>query len=219
MVVDVVGDSIYVQAVLPDGTVFDAFSIVKNTPTEVEATDLRAVPTPEGVRLSWRSSSGSAFNVYRGPDPSTADQRLNSEGPITGGPEFSYLDRSVDAGRVYYYRLSQLDTAGQERTLAVVEAVTTGAPRFAVKEPRPNPFDRETELSFTIPRSSTVRISITDVAGRKVRALAAREFPAGPNALRWDGTNDRGLPAASGIYFADIRYGGRVLRTRLTLLR
>ena len=36
MAIDVVGDSLYARAVLPDGRVFDSFSIVKNVPTVVE---------------------------------------------------------------------------------------------------------------------------------------------------------------------------------------
>jgi flagellar hook assembly protein FlgD len=46
-----------------------------------------------------------------------------------------------------------------------------------------------------------VQIGIYDVAGRKVRNLADRLFPAGEQVLRWDGTDDAGAKVARGVYF------------------
>jgi hypothetical protein len=46
-----------------------------------------------------------------------------------------------------------------------------------------------------------VRVNIYDVAGRKVRTLADRVFPAGEQELRWDGTDDAGDRVGRGVYF------------------
>jgi flagellar hook assembly protein FlgD len=52
-----------------------------------------------------------------------------------------------------------------------------------------------------IPQAGRVQINIYDVAGRRVRALADRVFPAGEQELRWDGTDDAGNKVGRGVYF------------------
>ena len=221
--VDVVGDSVYVQAVLPDGTVFDSFSIKKSITTAVEVADLSAAPETEGIRVRWRttgSSHAQGFYLYRGVSESSATERINSEGPIVGGPEYSNLDRSVQPGHTYVYKLGALDASGRMEFLGVVRA-TAGAPlRLSARVPKPNPFDREAELSFALPRASSVRLMISDVTGRRVRRLIAGNYlPAGDHQARWDGKDERGRRVASGVYFATLEAGGHVVRTRLALLR
>ena len=46
-----------------------------------------------------------------------------------------------------------------------------------------------------------VQVNIYDVAGRKVRTLADRVFPAGEAKLVWDGTDDGGAKVGRGVYF------------------
>ena len=57
-------------------------------------------------------------------------------------------------------------------------------------------------LRFGLRMSDRVEIRIYDVAGRRVRTLADRNFPAGEHTLTWDGTDDRGGPLPRGVYFA-----------------
>jgi hypothetical protein len=52
-----------------------------------------------------------------------------------------------------------------------------------------------------IAHAGRVKVSIYDVAGRKVRILADRFFPAGEQELRWDGTDDAGNKVGRGVYF------------------
>jgi hypothetical protein len=46
-----------------------------------------------------------------------------------------------------------------------------------------------------------LQILIYDVAGRRVRTLADRVFPAGEQVLQWDGTDDAGAKVGRGVYF------------------
>jgi hypothetical protein len=52
-----------------------------------------------------------------------------------------------------------------------------------------------------IAHAGRVQVSIYDVAGRRVRTLADRVFPAGEQELRWDGTDDAGNKIGRGVYF------------------
>jgi hypothetical protein len=52
-----------------------------------------------------------------------------------------------------------------------------------------------------LPHAGRIQVNIYDVAGRKVRTLADRVFPAGEAKLEWDGTSDAGERVGRGVYF------------------
>ena len=56
-------------------------------------------------------------------------------------------------------------------------------------------------VQFGVAKAGRVQVRIFDVAGRKVRNLADRVFPAGEHTLQWDGTDDAGAKVARGVYF------------------
>jgi calcineurin-like phosphoesterase family protein/flagellar hook capping protein FlgD len=222
LAVDVVGDSVSVQAVLPNGTVFDSFTIVKSIATAVEVVNFTASSEKEGIRLRWRATGTSdarGFNLYRGISEASATQRINGSAPIMGGPDYSFLDRDVQPDRAYSYKIAALDDSGHETWLGTAQAIAGGPVLLSVRRPRPNPFDRQAELTFTLPRAARVHLTINDVRGRRVRELLSQNLPAGEHGARWDGRDDRGRRAASGIYFATLDAGGIVIKSRLALLR
>ena len=72
----------------------------------------------------------------------------------------------------------------------------------------PNPFNPVTTISFSLPRSENISISVYDLLGRRVRNLIQdKTYLAGVHQLAWDGKNDPGEKVASGVYF--IRFIGR----------
>jgi hypothetical protein len=220
--VDVVGDSLYVQAVEPDGTVFDSFSVVKSFTTGVLVVDFIASGEDGGIRLRWRASGagpGQTFRLYRGVTESTATERLNGGEPVPGGPEYSYLDSAAEPGRTYTYRIAARDAEGHETWVASTQGTARGPIRLSMGRPRPNPFDRRTEVAFTLPGASGVRVTITDVHGRRVRGLVSGVLDAGAHAASWDGRDDAGRKVAAGIYFITLEAGTDAIRSRLVLLR
>jgi len=95
-----------------------------------------------------------------------------------------------------------------------------GVPRaYSLAQNRPNPFNPSTEISFGLPRPSHVSLRVYSVAGRLVRMLVDGDLPAGYHGARWDGRNDQGGSAASGIYFYELRAGFFSDRRRMALLR
>jgi len=205
---------------MPDGTVIDSFSIVKSGVTAVQVASFTAAAEVGGIRLRWQSlgSGGEMFRIYRGPSAAAATERVGEE-PITGGTDHTFLDTRVEPGVTYGYRIAVLDAAGHESWVASASATAAGAPRLVLRPARPNPFDRETRMAFTLPRAGAVRLTVTDVHGRSVRTLLAGALEAGEHQIPWDGRDDRGKKAATGIYFATLDHSGVVLRTRIALLR
>ena len=78
----------------------------------------------------------------------------------------------------------------------------------------PNPFNPTTVISYQLPATSNVDLTVFDVLGREVRTLVNEEKPAGYYTVRFDGT---GL--ASGAYFYRLRAGNFVQTRKLTMVR
>jgi len=73
--------------------------------------------------------------------------------------------------------------------------------QFAVNQNYPNPFNPTTEISFSLPASSKVEISIYNLLGQSVRTVIDEQMPAGNHTVTWDGRNSSGGTVASGVYF------------------
>jgi hypothetical protein len=71
----------------------------------------------------------------------------------------------------------------------------------------PNPFNPETTIAFEAPEASQVSLRIYDLQGRLIRNLFDGKIAAGRQQMVWDGANDSGAKAASGIYFYVLRAG------------
>ena len=90
---------------------------------------------------------------------------------------------------------------------------------FALRGAAPNPFNPSTTIAFDLPRAADVRLAVYDLAGRLVRTLAAGRMPAGAHRVVWNGRDDRGGTAASGMYLYRLRAGEFDETRRMTLLK
>jgi len=80
----------------------------------------------------------------------------------------------------------------------------------------PNPFNPATTVSWSLPVSGFVELSIYDALGRKTAQLARGRFTAGMHQRVWDAT---GQP--SGVYFCRLKQGARppVIWGKMLLLK
>jgi hypothetical protein len=83
----------------------------------------------------------------------------------------------------------------------------------------PNPFTRSTSLALVLPEPAHVDLTVYDVSGRLVRTLLSGPVSAGVREVHWDGRDDVGRPAATGIYFCAAEVGDWREVRKLILLR
>ena len=83
----------------------------------------------------------------------------------------------------------------------------------------PNPFNPRTEVRFELAENTRVRVDVHDVRGRLIRTLIDESRPAGPHAVTWDGTDNRGSSVASGTYYLRFVAGDRVDTRKVALLK
>ncbi len=95
--------------------------------------------------------------------------------------------------------------------------------QFLLEQNYPNPFNGNTIIRYSLPVDSQVRIRIFSPLGQLVATIADEMRPAGLHYGAWNAKNDRGEPAASGMYFCRmeaITSHGPVIQTkRIVLLR
>lgn len=75
---------------------------------------------------------------------------------------------------------------------------------FVLNQNHPNPFNPVTSISFGLPESAKVIMTIYSVTGQKVKTLFDGQLSAGYHQLQWDGTDPNGNKVTSGVYLYHI---------------
>lgn len=83
----------------------------------------------------------------------------------------------------------------------------------------PNPFNPQTTLRYGLAAAGPARLEIVDVRGGRVRTLLDGAQAAGDHVAVWDGRDDRGRAAPSGVYFCRLVAGGEARQQKLQLVR
>jgi hypothetical protein len=91
--------------------------------------------------------------------------------------------------------------------------------RFELSQNYPNPFNPETKIDFAVPNSAEVHLAIYNLKGELIRTLLAGQVSPGHYTVLWDGHNQTGEVASSGVYIYKIRIGEWQATKKLTLLK
>ena len=74
----------------------------------------------------------------------------------------------------------------------------------------PNPFNPYINISYSLPKTEQIELSIINLLGQKIKTLTNTTQNAGEYNFTWDGKDINGSTMNSGIYFAVIsRESGR----------
>ncbi len=91
---------------------------------------------------------------------------------------------------------------------------------FILGNNSPNPFNPQTTIFFNLPQETVARLRVYDMSGRLVRTLLNNGMaPKGRNEVVWNGRDDSGQPAASGIYFYRLEIDGYTETKRMALVK
>jgi len=191
----------------------------RGAPVRIRGVSLDAASARAGTRLE---SAIDALGI--------AHVMLYETGPIPL-PAHSYrilvlLERTpsgAGSGTVRIQALRAGTSEGAEAAISTfnpsvqVDPAVVAAP--ALLGARPNPSAGQIEIGFVLPADARVSLRVYDVAGRLVRSLLDGPMPAGVHRTRWDGADDRGRGARSGVYFTKLKVGSTIRSERIMLLR
>ena len=165
---------------------------------------LTATATDRAAEIAWAASAESKSDGYL-IDRSAAGgafERL-TQSILPPSSSMRFVDEGLAAETEYAYRVLAV-WAGIESSMGEVSVRTLPASSgtiTALLPSRPNPFSDQTQIGFVLAAPSYAKLSIYDVAGRRVRTLADGIHPAGERHLIWEGRTDHGVNVTSGVYF------------------
>lgn len=113
-------------------------------------------------------------------------------------------------------------TAGEAMIRAIVytgsstENEEVPALQFATSN-YPNPFNPETNISYSIPQSGVASVKVYNLKGQQIRTLVNGEVAAGTHTVVWNGTDDKGKAVSSGVYFYRVENAGKVITKKMLL--
>ena len=81
----------------------------------------------------------------------------------------------------------------------------------------PEPFNPETTIEYALPADARVRLEVFNVLGQRMRVLVDEVQSAGFQKAVWEGKDEFGNEAASGVYFIQLTVGSEKLVGKMTL--
>jgi hypothetical protein len=90
---------------------------------------------------------------------------------------------------------------------------------FGMMQNYPNPFNPETKISFNVNRKADISLEIYNLKGQKIRTLLDVSLAKGQHQIIWDGKDDKGLNAGSGVYIYKMKSGSHSEIKKMILLK
>jgi hypothetical protein len=124
----------------------------------------------------------------------------------------------VIAGRTHSFGPGDADALlirlAAETPSAVAHNPATGPAHYQLSQNYPNPFNPVTTISFTLPRTSDVKLTIYDLLGREVATLVSGIYAAGKHRVQWHAGN-----VANGLYLYRLETEDYSAAKRLLLVK
>ena len=187
------------------------------------------------ISISWSAAAtnGSAIERYEVDE----QEGITWLGWTSTGTSTSYTKTSASASRAYTFRVRARNGVGYGSEVEVTSPVpgpggNAGPSKLAVAGlasvpdsvlaaiPAPNPFNPSTTLHFQLPEAGPVWLTIHNTSGQIVTTLLhGADLAAGIHSRVWDAHDDRGRPAASGLYLYRLSAGPSIFVGKVVLLR
>jgi Tol biopolymer transport system component len=169
---------------------------------------------PGQFGTGWLAEQIHVFNTATGASAPLIPDSENEIGDACWSPDgksFCYILKKPTGAKLF---IKDIDTGSP--SLAVASGKPAG---FDLKSNYPNPFNPSTTISFTLPASGPVSLSISDITGRKVRDLVSGPLSAGSHSVVWDGRDASGKAVSSGVYISRLTRGGNAVSRRMVLMK
>ncbi len=133
------------------------------------------------------------FNYY------VIDKRTERAIPITASSVYEFTMNKNESRRNF-----RLITGNGSFIEQNTDGIPLIPPDYALMQNYPNPFNPVTQIRYSIGNSGHVSLNIYNVLGQRVRTLHNAHQSIGTYSVEWDGKNDRGITASTGVYFYTI---------------
>jgi len=94
-----------------------------------------------------------------------------------------------------------------------------GETGFSLSLNYPNPFNPSTIISYQLPESDKVELTVFNISGQHITTLVNKEQTSGNYRVQWDGRDDKGVIVSSGVYIYRLKAGSFIKTRKMMLLR
>lgn len=206
--------------------VLKSATLTQVAPMPVELTSFTASVTGNSVVLNWQTSTelnNRGFEVERALnvnviDGKTEGLQFNTIGFVKGqgtsnfSKSYNFTDQLTSFGN-YIYRLKQIDLNGAFEYSPNVNVTAGVKPStYSLMQNYPNPFNPSTIISFEVPKTSKIKLTVYNMLGQQVAILADGIFGEGVYQRTFDAA---GL--SSGVYIYELQSDNFQLRKKMIL--
>jgi len=90
---------------------------------------------------------------------------------------------------------------------------------FHLDQNYPNPFNPQTTIRFNLNRAEEVSLNIYDIQGKKIQNLIRGRYTSGIHRVIWDGRDEVGNKASSGVYLYVLQTQEEILTRKMIMVR
>lgn len=210
----------------------------------VQLSSFKVEKVKNGNRIIWTTESevnNFGFNLFRyvDNDSITPDfslyEKINQKlipgrGNSSTRSQYEFMNMDELNGGYVWYMLQDQSYNGIKKNHGpvVCSLQENFTPvNFALYQNYPNPFGENpamrhnhvTQIPFRLEQAGTIRLEIFDVQGRRVKKLLQRKMSAGLHRTQWDGIDEWGNRAASGVYLSRLQYNRKTQIRKMVLMR
>jgi len=159
------------------------------------------------IRVAISSSNSPRFD----PNPNTG-RPLRADSVTVVAANTLYLDAKYPSHIV-------LPVTSVKTSVSFADQLEATPRGFVLGQNYPNPVSVETQIFYSLHRTTTIRITLFNMLGQEMRTLVDGLMPAGAHTVKWDGRNQNGQRVAKGIYFYRLEAGEFVATQKLIVLQ
>ncbi len=201
------------------------FTLSDQTPPS-QVTNLEATSTDTSIILKWSPASDNIgvhhYLIYR---DTTNGFTPNSSDSLATSIDTLYIDLGAEPGVTYYYRVSAVDSAGNEGeysnegqatipTGIKTESILKYPQAFFLMQNYPDPFNQVTKIRYILPKDTQVKLEVYNLLGRKVATLVDERQAAGFRSVKWNASS-----FTSGVYIYRLCAGAYTQNRKMVLLK
>jgi hypothetical protein len=220
---DVVGET----STEPISYVSDYFNITNAGETAEYTISLNVIDIPNGWFLTWCHEDLSDVGLFEGchhyTQPWTftlpadavlaADFQVNNMGGNEGMIVFEYIISGGDLTEdiILPFTFRTVNYVSNDNNDVVPNVTSLGN--------YPNPFNPETKITYTLTKSSNVKLDIYNILGQHVRSLVNDYKAAGNHSIVWNGKDKNNNDLSSGYYLYKLSDGLETKTNKMILLK
>lgn len=197
----------------------------------VELSSFSATAGNSLVILNWETQSeidNMGFNILRSVEKENGYKEIASFkdfeslkglGSSSHGKEYKFIDFDLSNGITYWYKIQDVAINGKredhgpipvtpDASSSLTKESLSAPKKFALSQNYPNPFNPSTKFRVDIPalkeNSINIKVIVYDILGKRIKTIYHGEIKPGSHYMKWNGTNDLGVKAPSGMYIYSV---------------